>query len=481
MAYNMNQRHQRIMLPPIIEDYVSTEAPVRVYDAFVDALDFKELGISLEPKRGADEYYPKDLIKLLVYGVSYGIRSSRKLERACHDNLSFIWLMGGLKPDYRTIARFRADHINAIKKVLKQCVQMCLKLDLIEGNVLFIDGSKFRADASINNTWTKEKCEKYLKKIEEHIDQLMNDLEKADAQEQQEGPLVKIKEQIHDKAQLIDKIKNVLTDIETQGRKSINSTDADSVKAKGRQGTHAIHNVQSVVDGKHGLIVHAEAVSQSNDYNQLSVQIKNAAEAIDKKPQHVCADAGYADVNDLKKIDPVINVIVPSHHQAQEENGRCPVKPFDKKHFVYDAQTNEYICPQGNRLKFAWLDESSKQRYQAKGSDCRACPHFGDPDSGQCTHSSKGRRITRLVDEELKERMEINYKRPENQEIYKLRKQTVEHPFGHMKRNLGAGQFMLRGSPKVNAEVSLLATCFNVARMITLLGVSPLLGKLTGS
>ena len=192
----------------------------------------------------------------------------------------------------------------------------------------------------------------------------------------------------------------------------------------------------------------------------------------------MCADAGYADVADIKQIDSSINVIVPSNHQAQEENGRTPIKAFDKTYFIYDEQTDEYLCPEGKRLKFAHLDEPNKRRYQAKGSACRSCCHFGDPHSGHCTKSINGRRITRLVDEAFKEQLEANYKRPENQAIYKMRKEKVELPFGHIKRNLGAGQFMLRGTPKVNAEVSVLATCFNIARMITLVGIPQLLKKL---
>ena len=485
MAYKIGDQVQIKFLPACVDDYVSAQAPVRIYDAFVDALNFHELGISLQPSihGGADEYYPKQMLKLLIYGYSYGIRSSRKLERACHDNLSFIWLMGDLKPDYRTISRFRSDHKDTIKKVLKQCVRMCVKLDLIEGNVFFTDGSKFRANASINNTRTQEGCEQYIKKIEEQIAQIVDESEQIDAQEQQERSLVKLKEQIHDKAKLVNRMKNVLNTLNTRNKENINSTDEDSVKAKNRQGTHAVYNVQSTVDGKHGLIVHAEAVSQSNDYNQLSEQVEKASEVLEQKPRHVCADAGYADVDDLKKIDTEINIIVPSHQQAQKDNGRCPIKPFDKEHFVYDDQTDEYVCPQGNRLKFVGssCEEPNKKRYQAKGSECRVCPHFGDTKTGQCTQSPNGRRITRLVDEKFKEQLEVNYQRPENQKIYKLRKEKVEHPFGHMKRNLGAGQFMLRGRPKVNAEVSLLATCFNIARMITIVGIPQLLEKLTGS
>jgi len=123
---------QQTLLPASIDDYVSEADPVRVYDAFVDALNFEHLGIPITPfQSGAESYYPKHMVKLFIYGYSYGIRSSRKLERACRHNLSFIWLMGGLAPDYRTIARFRDTYKDAIKNILKQSFHMCIKLDLI--------------------------------------------------------------------------------------------------------------------------------------------------------------------------------------------------------------------------------------------------------------------------------------------------------------------------------------------------------------
>jgi transposase len=476
MAFNASNRHQPIMFPVLIDDYVPADAPVRVYDAFVEALDFKTLGIRLEPnpKGGAYEYYAKDLLKLLLYGYSYGgTRSSRKLERACHDNVSFIWLMGGLKPDYRTIARFRSENKKAIKEVLKQCVRMCIKLDLIEGNMLFIDGSKFRADASINNSWTKERCEKHIKQIEEKIDKLVDDIEKEDTQENKEESLVRLKEEIRDKAVFINKIKDVLKDLEDSGKESINSTDKDCVNGKSRQGTHAMHNVQITSDGKHGLIVNAEAVGQSNDYNQFSPQVQQATEVLGHKPKHVTADSGFSCIKDLKEVPAEINIIVPSKKQAQEAKGVCPVGEFDRTHFIYDETKDEYICPAGNSLKYNGCNEETAQKfYKAQGSVCRACEHFG-----KCTQCVTGRKIVRMMNEEFKEQLENNYAKPENQKIYALRKEVVEHPFGHIKRNLGAGQFLLRGKEKVDAEVSMLATCFNMARLITIIGIPVLLAE----
>jgi transposase len=142
MAYRIGERYQMSLLPPSIEDYVGGRDPVRVYDAFVDELDFGQLGIEINPyKVGNSEYDPRSMVKLLVYGYSYGVKSSRKLERECYHNIAFIWLMGGLKPDHKTIAEFRRRNKPGLKKILRQCAQLCIKLKLIAGNVLFVGRS----------------------------------------------------------------------------------------------------------------------------------------------------------------------------------------------------------------------------------------------------------------------------------------------------------------------------------------------------
>jgi len=207
MAYRQGDRYQIGLLPQSIEEYVAPNDPVRVYDAFVDSLNLNELGIVYNECRvGNSEYEPRAMVKLVLYGYSYGFRSSRKLERAVYHNISFIWLMGGLKPDHKTIARFRKDNLKAIKNILKQCAKLCIKLELIEGNTLFVDGSKFRANAGINKTWTREKCEKYLKDIDKRIEEILSECEQTDSREQNNPSLVKMKEEIKDKEALKSKV-----------------------------------------------------------------------------------------------------------------------------------------------------------------------------------------------------------------------------------------------------------------------------------
>ena len=475
MAYRYGARLQMGLFPPSIEDYVALHDPVRAYDAFVEALDMKALGIEIDPHQvGNSEYDPKAMLKLFVYGYSYGSKSSRKLERETHHNLSFIWLMGGLKPDHKTIAEFRRKNKEALKKVLRQCARMCLKLNLIAGNLLFVDGTKIRANASRGETHDQAYYEQRLSEIDGRIEQLVEEWEKIDEAEEGQTSWVELDQELTQKNQLKEKIQEVLRTFEETGRKDLNLTDPDCGLMHSIQGSHASYNVQSVVDDKHGLIVHAEAVDEATDVNQFATQIEQANEVLEKKCQVACADAGYADTEELQKIDGQgIKVIVPSQRQAlHEEEG-----PFSKRHFRYDKEQDCYWCPEGNRLRYDWTDkERGKRFYQiTNGKICRSCVHYGE-----CTSAKKGRRIIRLALEEEKERFEARYEEPESQEIYKRRKARVELPFGHIKWNLKTGGFLMRGRSGVNAETSLLATCFNLVRMITILGVSGLIEKVTG-
>lgn len=474
MAYRNGNRQQMMLLPSSIEDYVSQSDPVRAYDAFVEALNFCSLGIVINRKNvGNPAYNPKSMLKLLLYGYSYGFRSFRKLERATHHNLSFMWLMGDLKPDHKTIAEFRRRNKKSLAKVLKQCARVCIDLELIEGNTLFVDGSKFRANAGVKNMWTKERCGKSLKKIEARIEDILSECERVDKQEQEDSLLVEMREELQDRKVLKSKVEKILKEMEEGKKSSINTTDTECTKVKSIQGSHAGYNVQSVVDGKHGLIVNTDVISESNDRNQFAEQINQANDTLEKECSIACADTGYDNTDELKRInDQGIKVIVPQQrHPSQKKD-----KSFEKENFRYNKQKDCYICPEGHELSYRTEDTTRKSKtYQiTDNSLCTNCHNFK-----VCTNSKRGRRISRLINEEICGRLKTQYEQPESQAIYKLRQQRVEHPFGHMKRNLKVNAFLMRGRDGTKAEVSLLATCFNVARMITILGIPVLIGRLT--
>ncbi len=383
-----------------------------------------------------------------------------------------MWLLGGLKPDHKTIARFRKDNREMLKNVMKQSAKMCMKLGLIEGNTLFVDGSKIRANASINNTWTMERCEKRIKKIEENIEAIIKESEKIDEEESGAESLVKMKEKLRGKEKLKAKIKEVMEEIRNEGKKSINTTDKECVKVKGRQGTHAGYNGQIVVDERHGLIVHSDVVNESNDRKQFGSQIEEAAKTVENKCKNACGDAGYASIEEMKKIhDKDINVIVPSQEQVEKKD----IGPFGKDKFQYDSEKDTYTCPEGQILTWHSFDKKKNLEVYRSTEEkaCIECKNFG-----VCTRSPKGRMIKRLKNEELKILLEEKYKTKESQDIFKLRKEKAELPFGHIKRNLGVSGFLLRGLEGARAEMALFTSCFNMARMISIVGVRELIAQL---
>ena len=472
MAYRYGNRDQKLLLPPSIEEYIPEDAPVRAYDAMIEAMDFEELGISEDPvKVGCPRYDPRAMLKMLAYGYSYGIRTSRKLERECHYNLSFIWLVGGLKPDHKTISEFRRKNKKALSQVLSQTARICLNLDLIAGNVLFMDGTRLRGNASIQQSWTEKKCQKELAKIDKRIEKLLSDIDEEDEAEAGEGSLVHLREELKNREQLKDRIQGVLCRLKEEGRPSLNTTDEDCVRVHGRQGSHAGYLGQVVVDDEHGLLVNSDVVAENNDSQQFANQLNQAHEVLGQPSDVAVADAGYVDYERLQEVDQSqTKVIIPSLVQAYKKG----VKPFHKSRFVYDETTDSYECPAGHRLVFGTRANQGKVRYYFGGKTCLGCEHFG-----QCTTNRKrGRRVCRYKYEEFREGLERCYQEPESQEIYRRRKERVEHPFGHFKRNLNAGYFVLRGLDGVRAEMSLMAASFNITRMITILGVTNLVHEL---
>ncbi len=463
MAIIYGNRNEVRLLPPSVEDYVGENDPVRAYDAMLNAIDLESLGLVIDKNKvGAPTYDPSSMMKLFIYGASYGVRSSRKLERATNHNLSFMWLMKGLRPDYKTISNFRKNNKSVIKKVFKQIVRICLDLNLIEGNCLFVDGTKIRGSASISNTKSKATLEKHLTFLDDKINNLLEEFEQIDSEEH--GSYVEVEKELRSKTKLKAKIESSLNKLEEENLSQVNTTDPDTIKFKGRQGMHTGYNGQVTTDELNGLIASADVVNESNDFNQFTKQIENANDNLGKDCDTAVGDAGYSKVDDIIHItDKGIDVIVPSTKQAAHNPKD---DPFGKDKFKYNKENDQYICPEGKILKFSRFRISRNHtEYQSNAKDCLRCKYYG-----KCTTSKRGRIITRLKNEVLKEKLEARYASESGQVIYGKRKEKAELPFGHMKRNLNGGYFLLRGLEGVKAEFAILASCFNITRMIRLLG-----------
>jgi hypothetical protein len=213
------------------------------------------------------------------------------------------------------------------------------------------------------------------------------------------------------------------------------------------------------------LIVHSDVVSQSNDGGLFSGQSQGAQETLGKVCQTACADAGFGGSEDLQKtLEQGVDVVVPvvQHSDFRE-------------HFTYDPQQDVYRCPEGHLLKYTGDHQANRHHiyWMSDASICHRCPRFG-----VCTKGVNGRRITRPFGEEAREHLEARMKLPDAQMLMRKRKMRVEHPFGHIKHNLGMRSFLLRGLIGVRAEAALAATAFNLTRMVKLIGFQSVLQRL---
>jgi transposase len=175
-------RVQATLFPEVLDDFISDENPIRVIDIYVDELNLEELGFHrVTPKdTGRPGYHPAIMLKLYMYGYLNRIQSSRRLEREAQRNVELMWLMERLTPDFKTIADFRRDNSKGIKNACRTFVQLCRQMNMFEGAVVAIDGSKFKALNNKKQNFTPKKVEAFIERFEKHISDYMDALDKAD-------------------------------------------------------------------------------------------------------------------------------------------------------------------------------------------------------------------------------------------------------------------------------------------------------------
>ena len=182
-------RGQSTLLPECLDDWIDENNPVRVIDAFVDALDLSELGFEgVAPAvTGRPSYHPSALLKLYIYGYLNRVQSSRRLEREAGRNFEVMWLLGRLVPDHKTVADFRKDNGPAIRKVCVRFVELCRRMGFLATASVAIDGSKFKAVNNRDKNFTRAKVERRRAQLEESVARYLSQLDTADRQEPSEA------------------------------------------------------------------------------------------------------------------------------------------------------------------------------------------------------------------------------------------------------------------------------------------------------
>ncbi|WP_313231278.1 IS1182 family transposase [Sphingobium yanoikuyae] len=470
-------RKQTTLFPPCVDDWIGDDNPVRVIDAFVDALDLLGLGFDrAQPAAtGRPAYHPSVLLKLYIYGYLNRIQSSRRLEREADRNVELMWLVGRLVPDHKTIADFRRDNGTAIRQVCGRFVLLCREMALLTSGSVAIDGSKFKAVNNRDRNFTKAKLARRREQIEESVARYLAQLDTADRQEPTDA-LASKTDRLKEKIARLDAEMKRLDGLEEQmlaapdQQISLTDPDARSMATSGRGTGMVGYNIQVAVDTEHHIIVAHEVTNVGSDRAQLSGMATTAKAVLGVDQMDVVADRGYFSSEQILASEQAgITVTLPKPQTSRAKyEGR-----FGKPDFVYVPGQDVYRCPAGELLKNRLQSEERGlkiNRYWA--STCQTCAI-----KSRCT-PSKERRVSRWEHEDVIEAMQ--HRLDANPDAMRIRRQTVEHPFGTIKSRMGYTHFLTRTKPRVSTEMALHVLAYNLTRALNIMGTSNLLSAIAG-
>ena len=452
-----------------LEDMVSDESMVRVINRFIDIQELEHLGFTrTQPAVTGRPGYPAHVLaKLYVYGYENGIRSSRKLEKETRRNVEMMWLVEGLTPDYKTIAEFRRQNIRPLQKLFREFVKLCRSWELVGGKLIANDGSKFKASNNKKNNFSRKKLDDRLRRIDEKIESYMAKLDEEDFQDNAVGTFAQAG--LAELLQRKERYEEYMAHLDLSGDNEISTVDPDArLMGNNRDGVDTAYNVQSAVDGKHHIILDYDVSLNPADHGQMGVMAKKLVRKGFRRFT-MLSDKGFYNGKDLQRMKRLRLTAVVARQKPS--NPKNQPKQFHMEQFQYDKETDTYRCPMGKILTTKTKQEADRRIYTNKVA-CRNCPHTSDCISGK----TKFRTVTRNNYSDIYE--EANKIFDENTELYRLRQQIVEHPFGTVKHTMNGRHFLLRTRRKVRCEVALLFLGYNLKRVINVLGFKGIMTRM---
>ncbi len=467
-------RYQAALFGETLDDRIAADNAVRVIDLFVDGLDLLELGFGkvMAAATGRPAYHPGMMLKLYVYGYVNQIRSSRRLEKEAGRNVELMWLLEDLRPDFKTIANFRKDNLAGLSAACRSFVHFCRGQGLYGGELVAVDGSKFRAVAGRRSVYTAEQLGREMERVEHGVLAYMEVLDTADDAADEADASAKVADTKAALAALVEQreaLRSLTAELKASGSKRVVSGEVDARLMRQSGGGYAVsYNVQTAVDDKHKLIAAHAVTNAVNDHRQLYGMARRAKVALGVNKLTVVADTGYQNGEQGAACESAgITAVVPRQRVVNPRGAY-----YSRAEFAYDDKRDEYRCPAGEVLRRRRSDAKLKTHYYATNA-CAGCGL-----RAQCT-GARRRTINRHYYEAQVARM--HGRAVAHPELLRRRSSLSEHPFGTIKQMMGGGRFVLRGMDKVKAEMGLSVLAYNLKRVVNIMGVEALCESLTAA
>jgi transposase len=443
-----------------IDDAVPTDTDVRVFADVMDCLDYTEIENRCS-SLGCPPYPTKEMVKILTYAYSKGIRSSRKIEHHLKVDVEFIWISGGLKPDHNTIARFRKDNWEQLTSLFKDSVRVCAEAGLVTLSVVATDGTKIKAASSARAIYGAKRLDRELAAVEK----ILKQAEETDAAEDKlyapGSAQDKIPEKLRDAKNRRAHLKEIADRLKETGRSTTVETETDARVMKTSDGTRPSYNMQASVDSHAQVIVAMTLTQDEVDFGKLPEMTEQVESNTGCSPDVSLADTGYCDESTLWWIDETGHHVLMPIKESYRVKSRNDL--FSSKCFAADETEDALICPAGRKLTFRVEHFCGGATYRQYGAtECQSCSFYRS-----CVRTRYGsRRINVPISSHLRQAMKERLSTDAGKAAYKLRSQIVEPVFGQIKSNRLCGRFLAWGFNGASAESALACLAHNIGKCV---------------
>lgn len=504
------QQNQLSMLPPSLDELIDNKHLVRVIDSVINGVDY---GILSSPfkDQGQPPYDPRMMMKVLIYAYSTKLYSTRKIEKALKQDITYMWISGNEKPDHNTINRFRSVYfMDIMEEVFTHVLDYLRAENYVKFETFFVDGTKLEADAGkYTHVWRKN-ITRYKEQLRESVRQLLKEINEINQQEDSQYGDNSLPELGNDEELDSTKLKTVVEGLNKDlkknaekklGKKAVKSvesrikkienkseklqqyeenekvlngrnsysktdTDASMMRMKGSDELRPGYNQQISTEGQ--FIVNYSVHSNSSDTPTFVPHLQKILDrGDDYLPLNYVGDAAYGSEENYHALAQAeIESYLKYSTFYREVTGKHD-NPFHKDNMEYDAEGDFFICPAAKRITYERTEERVTENgytSQVKIYQCKSCEgcHLKD----KCTTSKHGRSIqVREKLEEYKAKARDNLTSNLGVKLRKQRGWDVETIFGDQKHNQGYIRFRLRGTDKADVELGLLSISHNLRKV----------------
>jgi transposase len=448
--------NEQYLLPPAIEDWVDTNHPSRFIREFVDGLNMTDVGFIMpQEEYGRPTYSPQLLLRVWLYGYYKKVRSSRKLELSCREDIGFIWLCGNHRPDHNTLWRFFKANRQGLRSLFKQSIKIALNLDLAGLVLQAVDGTKIQAVNGGGSGYSQKGLEELLENLDLQIRELEGLISGGEKFQEVSSDLPKELEQ---RVVLKEKVQKALECSHNELRKHVHPHDLETNRMQCDQRNRFGYNAQAVVDSKEGLILAADVTARVDDHRELTKMCSQAKENTGSDAVTV-ADGGYANGRELAKAkENEFKVITPMPPSSKNPKGN----PYHSSNFKYDAKEDVVICPQNQKILFQRerIRRGYLTRVYRSSRTCKNCPV-----RNLCTSAAHGRTIDLALGHQALEENRRRLKDDDAREMLRRRGAIVEPIFAQIKSNGNFRRWSFRGLENVKTQWAMLCTSWNLQKL----------------